>query len=91
MTCGGFNVGEKGGEWVVVVVAVANMSGYVVVWVPDSSFSDVFFYLATNRGNLRCVASAFLFHLDSRFELAFRGPSTSDPHRPCLAASLSTP
>nr|XP_036582017.1 DOPA 4,5-dioxygenase [Colletotrichum truncatum]KAF6790574.1 DOPA 4,5-dioxygenase [Colletotrichum truncatum] len=23
-----------------------------VVWVPDSSFSDVFFYLASNRGNL---------------------------------------
>lgn len=22
------------------------------VWVPDSSFSDVFFYLATNRGSL---------------------------------------
>lgn len=24
----------------------------IIVWVPDSSFSDVFFYLATNRGNL---------------------------------------
>lgn len=23
------------------------------VWVPDSSFSDVFFYLSANRGNLR--------------------------------------
>lgn len=28
----------------------------VVVWVPDSSFSDVYFYLASNRGNLRYVA-----------------------------------
>lgn len=27
------------------------------VWVPDSSFSDVFFYLSANRGNLRCVQS----------------------------------
>lgn len=25
----------------------------ILVWVPDSSFSDVFFYLSTNRGNLR--------------------------------------
>lgn len=27
------------------------------VWVPDSSFSDVFFYLSANRGNLRLVQS----------------------------------
>ncbi|KAM3482317.1 hypothetical protein BB8028_0007g02140 [Beauveria bassiana] len=27
-------------------------AGSYEIWVPDSSFSDVFFYLATNRGNL---------------------------------------
>ena len=34
------------------VLAIANDGS---VWVPDSSFSDVFFYLAANRGNLRQV------------------------------------
>ncbi|EHK21631.1 uncharacterized protein TRIVIDRAFT_83739 [Trichoderma virens Gv29-8] len=27
-------------------------AGSYEIWVPDTSFSDVFFYLATNRGNL---------------------------------------
>lgn len=31
------------------------------VWVPDSSFSDVFFYLSTNRGNLRSAPSPLLW------------------------------
>ncbi|KAK1848049.1 DOPA-dioxygenase [Colletotrichum chrysophilum] len=30
-------------------------AGSYEIWVPDSSFSDVFYYLASNRGNLRCV------------------------------------
>lgn len=32
------------------------------VWVPDSSFSDVFFYLSANRGNLRLVQSLLVSH-----------------------------
>ncbi|KAL6884787.1 DOPA-like domain-containing protein [Trichoderma longibrachiatum] len=28
-------------------------AGSYEIWVPDSSFSDVYFYLATNRQNLR--------------------------------------
>lgn len=53
------------------------------VWVPDSSFSDVFFYLSANRGNLRyiffgsCLAPGQHIHADAASSILVH-PLTSD-------------
>ncbi|KAI3400404.1 hypothetical protein diail_3421 [Diaporthe ilicicola] len=49
-------------------------AGSYEIWVPDSSFSDVFFYLSANRGNLRRVTQRPCLSLPSPVP---QRPSTS--------------
>ncbi|KHN95727.1 DOPA-like domain protein [Metarhizium album ARSEF 1941] len=89
---------RRDGAFVAVPLRTVNKSpvgphpaGSYEIWVPDSSFSQVFFYLATNRGNLRQV-SLCLHHgkaLDASGSRRSFNVHTREQNAPCLYADQS--